>query len=470
MEVGMFIGRKSELDFLESKYQTDKSQLIVLYGRRRVGKTETLREFCKDKEHVFYSCTEYTDDAQLKAFSERILIKNIPAASYLRQFNDWEQAFRSIIDLPADKKKLIVIDEFPYMVKGNNSIPSILQNLWDNVLKDDNVMIVLCGSSMSFIEKEVLAEKNPLYGRATGILKMKAMGYYDAMRFFPTFPSHDKMLAYSVLGGIPHYLQQFSDLETLDDNIMSNILHRGSVLYNEIEFLMRQELRETNIYNTIIEAIALGNTKLNDIHLKTQIEKNKLTPYLKNLMDLGIVEREFSVSDTVKSKANVQRGLYKLTDNYFGFWYTFVFPNISELEAGDIFGVYQYNIKPKLDEYASRIFESVCIEYIRNLNMHNQLPFRYSQIGRWWEKGKEIDIMAIDNQRKNFILGECKFKNSDFNVSDFINLKAKYNPKNENAKLYYCLFSKSGFSGELQRMSKKESIKLITLNDMNNAM
>lgn len=462
----MFIGRMSELDFLESKYQTDKSQLIVLYGRRRVGKTETLKEFCKDKEHVFYSCTEYTDDRQLIAFSERMLSKNIPAASFLKQFNDWEQAFRSIIDIPAGKKKLLVIDEFPYMVKGNKTIPSILQNLWDNVLKDDNVMIVLCGSSMSFIEKEILAEKNPLYGRATGILKMKAMGYFDAIKFFPAFTSHDKMLAYSVLGGIPHYLQQFSDLKSIDENIMDNILHRGSVLYNEIEFLMRQELRETNIYNTIIEAIALGNTKLNDIYLKTQIERNKLTPYLKNLMDLGIVDREFSVTDTVKSKATVQRGLYKLTDNYFGFWYNFVFPNISELEAGDVKGVYQYIIKPKLDEYASRIFESICIEYLRKLNMHNQLPFRYSQIGRWWEKGKELDIMAIDNERKNFILGECKFKNSIFSVSDYNNLKSKFSPRNENTKLYYYLFSRNGFTDELQRISKEESIKLITLDDM----
>jgi AAA+ ATPase superfamily predicted ATPase len=180
----------------------------------------------------------------------------------------------------------------------------------------------------------------------------------------------------------------------------------------------------------------------------------------------GIVDREFSVTDTVKSKANVQRGLYKLTDNFFGFWYTFVFPNISELEAGDVKGVYQYNIKPKLDEYASRIFESICIEYLRKLNMHNQLPFRYSQIGRWWEKGKELDIMAIDNERKNFILGECKFKNSIFSVSDYNNLKSKFSPRNENTKLYYYLFSRSGFTEELQRISKEESIKLITLDDM----
>lgn len=462
----MFIGRKSELDFLESKYQTDNGQLIVLYGRRRVGKTETLREFCKDKEHVFYSCTEYTDDAQLKAFSERMLSRDIPAARYINQFHDWEQAFKSLLELPFGKKKLLIIDEFPYMVKGNKSIPSILQNLWDNILKNENIMIVLCGSSMSFIEKEILAEKNPLYGRATGILKMKAMGYFDVIKFFPSSSIHDKILAYSVLGGIPHYLKQFDESKSIDDNIRENILHRGSILYNEVEFLMRQELRETNIYNTIIEAIALGNTKLNDIYLKTQIDKSKLTPYLKNLMDLGIVEREFSVEDKIKTKANIQRGLYRLTDNYFRFWYAFVFPNISELEAGDIKGVYKYNIKPKLDEYASHIFESICIEYIRKLNMNNQLQFRYSQIGRWWEKGVEIDIMAMDTKRRNFILGECKFKNSEFSLSDFMNLKAKFTPSGEDIKVFYYLFSKSGFSKELDKISDQENITLITLDEL----
>ncbi len=462
----MFIGRESELEFLNSRYQTENGQLIVLYGRRRVGKTETLREFCKDKEHVFYSCTEYTDEAQQKAFSERILSKGIPAARYINKFQDWEQAFKSIIDLPFRRKKLLIIDEFPYMVKGNKSIPSILQNLWDNILKNENIMIVLCGSSMSFIEKEVLSEKNPLYGRATGILKMKSMSYFDVIKFFPSFSIHDKILAYSILGGIPHYLKQFDATGSIDNNIKENILHRGSILYNEVEFLMRQELRETNIYNTIIEAIALGNTKLNDIYLKTQIDKSKLTPYLKNLMDLGIVEREFSVTDRVKTRANIQRGLYKLTDNYFRFWYAFVFPNISELEAGDVEGVYKHIIEPQLDEYASHIFESICIEYIRRLNMNNQLPFRYTQIGRWWEKGEELDIMATDSKRRNLILGECKFRNSKFSLSDYMNLKRKFVPSGEDIKVYYYLFSKSGFSSELTRISDEENITLISMDEL----
>ena len=220
----MFIGRETELGFLEDRYNSDRGQLIVLYGRRRVGKTETLREFCKGKPHVFFSCTQTTDPVQLAKFSARLLSEELPARQYINEFNDWEKAFEAIGTFPyGEKKKLIVIDEFPYMCKGNRSIPSIIQNLWDTELKDKNVMLILCGSAMSFIEKELLAEKNPLYGRATGIYKMEPMGFYDAVKFFPDYSPKDKVLVYSVLGGIPHYLNQFSRNLTLGENIKKNI-------------------------------------------------------------------------------------------------------------------------------------------------------------------------------------------------------------------------------------------------------
>ena len=195
------------------------------------------------------------------------------------------------------------------MCRGNKSIPSILQNLWDTVLKDSNVMIILCGSAMSFMEKELLAEKNPLYGRATGIYKMNAMGFYDAARFFPEYSERDKVLTYAVLGGIPHYLRQFDPEISVAENIKRNILTKGSALYSEVEFLLHQELRETQIYNSVIEAVALGNTKLNDISQKSLIEDtSKTSVYLKNLIELGIVRREFSVDAGVKERANANRG------------------------------------------------------------------------------------------------------------------------------------------------------------------
>lgn len=477
----MFIGRETELKFLNDKYNTENGQLVVLYGRRRVGKTETLREFCKGKLHVFYSCTQSTDKVQLSKFSKHILKEDIPAKQYISEFADWESAFRSVLDLPfGDNKKLLIIDEFPYMCKGNKSIPSVLQNLWDAELKDKNVMIILCGSAMSFIEKELLAEKNPLYGRATGIYKMTEMGFYDAVKFFPEYTDKDKILVYSILGGIPHYLRQFSPKLSVSENIKKNILTKGSVLYSEVDFLLHQELRETPIYNSIIEAVALGNTKLNDISQKSLVEDtSKTSVYLKNLIELGIVEREFSVDSKQKEKANTNRGTYRLTDNFFRFWYAFGFTNISQLEDGDVEGVYDYVIAPALQEFASYTFEDVCKEFVKELQKKNALPFRYSKMGRWTGKTTvrdkdapkgvriaetEIDILGIGKSEKEYLVGECKFKNTPFDYSEYLDTKAKLTPLKETAKFYYALFSNSGFDEKIQ--SEAENDENITLYDL----
>ena len=482
----MFIGRETELKFLEDKYHEKKAQLIVLYGRRRVGKTETRREFCKGKPHIFFSCTQSTDKVQLAKFSKQVLRENIPAKQYISEFADWEKAFRALLELPyGDKKKLVVIDEFPYMCKGNRSVPSILQNLWDTVFKESSVMLILCGSAMSFIEKELLAEKNPLYGRATGIYKMKKMGFYDAARFFPNYSEEEKILAYAVLGGIPHYLNQFSPDLSVAENIKRNILTKGAVLYSEVDFLLHQELRETPIYNSIIEAVALGSTKLNGISQKSLVEDtSKTSVYLKNLMELGIVEREFSVNAGTKEKANANRGLYRLTDNFFRFWYAFGFANLSQLEDGDVEGVYEYLVEPALHEFASLSFEDVCKEFVRELQKKNALPFRYAKMGRWMGKTTvrdqevengvrmaetEIDLLAVDREAKEYLVGECKFKRNPFSYSEYLDTRAKLAPLKEKAKFYYALFSESGFDEKIKAEAERlEELYLYDLKEIVN--
>lgn len=479
----MFIGREAELKFLQDKYTEERGQLIVLYGRRRVGKTETLREFCKDKPHVFFSCTQTTDLVQLRNFSSRMFKENIPAKNYISEFADWEKAFRAVLDLPyGNQKKLLVIDEFPYMCRGNKSIPSILQNLWDAELRDSNVMIILCGSAMSFIEKELLSEKNPLYGRATGIYKMKEMGFYDAIKFFPEYSDRDKVLTYAVLGGIPHYLRQWNPKLSVDENIKRNILTKGCILYSEVEFLLHQELRETPIYNSIIEAVALGNTKLNDISQKSLLEDTaKTSVYLKNLMELGIVEREFSVDSKIKERANTGRGIYRLTDNFFRFWYAFGFANYSQLEDGDVDGVYEYVVKPALHEFASFAFEDVCREFVRMLQKKNELPFRYSKMGRWMGKTTvrdekasdglrteetEIDLLCIGKDAKEYLVGECKFKGVPFSYSEYLDTLAKLTPLKEKSKFYYALFSESGFDQKILDCAAMNETQLYSLEDI----
>ena len=478
----MFIGRTAELAFLEDKYQEKRGQLIVLYGRRRVGKTETLREFCKGKPHVFYSCTQCADKIQLNRFSKQLLKEDIPAGQYITGFDDWEKAFRAILELPyGDKKKLIVIDEFPYMCKGDAAIPSVLQNLWDECLKDSNVMVILCGSAMSFIEKELLAEKNPLYGRATGIYKMREMGFYDACKFFPDFTSREKIVAYAILGGIPHYLNQFQKELSLEENIRKNILAKGAILYSEVDFLLHQELRETSVYNSIIEAIALGSTRLNEISQKSLLEDtSKTSVYLKNLIELGIVEREFSVDAAMKERANAGRGLYRLADNFFRFWYTFGYANFSQLEDGDVDGVWTYVVEPALQEFAALPFEEICREFVKEQQKRSLLPFRYQKIGRWWGKTTirdvkaktgtaiaetEIDLLAIGTDAREFLVGECKFKKVPFSYTEYLDTLAKLAPLKENATFYYIFFSASGFDEKIEKAAKEDDrLRLCDLN------
>lgn len=460
----MFVGREKELAFFEDKYRTTGGQLIVLYGRRRIGKTELLREFSRDKAHVFYSCTETTDENQLEGFSRR-LFKLYRESEYLTAFTQWELAFEYFAKSKVEGKKLLVIDEFPYMVKGNRSIPSVLQNSWDAIMKDENIMIVLCGSSMSFMENEILGEKNPLFGRTTGIYKMDPLGFSDARQFFSRYDLEDAISAYGILGGVPHYLKQFDDGRTLKENIKESILSKGSTLYNEVEFLMRQELRETQVYNTLISVIAMGNTKLNEIHQKTGIEKAKIGVYLKNLIDLGIIVREFPVTERLKAKVNVQRGLYKITDQYFKFWYRFLYPNISELEEHEVDYVFDEFIEPHMSEHTSVVFEEICMEYLKKLNYRGGLPYKLRGIGRWWDKRNEIDIVGF-NDRNEYVFCECKWRNEFVGEKVLRNLEEKSRLLKADKGAYY-LFSKSGFTTGLMKESReREDVVLVSLDDL----
>ena len=475
-----FIGREAELNFLNEKYNSDKGELIVLYGRRRIGKTELLNHFSQDKPCVFYSCSQSLDRVQLRKFSEQMFTQDLPARRYISEFSDWEEAFRSIAELPfKEKKKLVIIDEFPYMSRGNPSVPSILQNLWDHTLRDENVMLVLCGSSMSFMEKEILSEKSPLYGRATGIYKMPPLSFYESIQFFPHFSAEDKFMAYAILGGVPQYLQQFDDNRSLRDNITDHILSKGAPLYNETEFLLRQELRETAAYNSIITALAMGSTKLNEISQKSMVDNTaKTSVYLSSLIELGIVEKEFSINTKKKAKISPSKASYQLADHFFKFWYAFVFPFQSELELGNTDEVYSLYIENNLNHFASHAFELVCQSFMRELRKYGRTPFKFFEIGKWEgkttvrepsaEKGytvanTEIDIMAIDPERRQFILGECKYRNIPFSYSEYLNFMTKLSPEKNSGEFYYMLFSKTGFD---PKISETDHLKLFTLEDI----
>lgn len=458
----MFIGRKTELDFLAKHHTAEGGQLIVLYGRRRVGKTETLLEFCKGKEHIYFASSEQSDEMQLKAFSQAILQKGHPAARYVQSFASWPEAFASLQDLPTAGRKLLIIDEFPYMVKSNPTIPSLLQNLWDAKLRHQNLTIILCGSYISFMENEILDRDKPLYGRTTAILKMLPLNFYEAVQFFPNYSAEDKVKAYAVLGGIPHYLKQFDSSLSLEESITQQILTRGSILYSEVEFLLHHELRETSNYNTIIQAIAQGYSHMNELHASTRIEKTKLSSYLSNLMDLGIVWRELPVEAPVLDHVKGHRGLYRLSDPFFRFWFRYVFPYLSELETGDAEAICSFVVKPDMDSFTLRPYAAVCHQYLRELNHRNLLPFHFTKIGRWWNKTNLLSVMATDALKKHILAGDCWFNDNVMTLSDALAIKATAAPE-DGVEPSYWFFSKAGFTDELKAEAEKEKLNLVDL-------
>ncbi len=462
-----FIGREKELSFLEEKYSSKKSELVVIYGRRRIGKTETIKEFCREKNAVLYTCTQAEDRRQLRSFSAAVS-SVFRFSEYVSVFEDWERAFLSVKDFPRNEngKSILVVDEFPYMVMENAGIPSVIQKLWDGILKDENVMIILCGSAMSFMEKKVLSEKNPLYGRATGIYRMGEMPFYDAVQFLEGYTPQEKMTAYGICGGVPYYLEQFDTEKSLEYNIVNAVLKKGAVLYSEPEFLLKQELREPMMYNSIISSIASGKTKFSEILDDTMTDKGKLSVYLRNLIELGLVERELPLDSGRGDRTNFQRGIYRLCNAFFRFWYAFVYPNYSLLEFGDTETVYRRLIEPRLDEFISFTFEDVCIEYMKRRNMEFTLPFLFTKCGRWWNRTTEIDVICSDG-KGNLISGECKYRKREADTADLKkHISKDIRDISGGCDVYYWYFSFNGFTDNARQFAASIGMTLVTSDDI----
>lgn len=367
---------------------------------------------------------------------------------------------------------------------ANSSIPSFLQLLWDTTLADSGLMLILCGSSMGYIENSILGYNCPLYGRADGIYKMQEMDFYDSCRFFPQWDAESKVLAYATLGGTPYILEKFDSKKSFRQNVLENVLFKGCALYSETEFLLRQELKEPMIYNAVIEAIATGSTRLNEINQRSYGESvSKTSMRLKALQELGFVYKEYSVDAGNKDRISDSRGLYELSDNFFRFWYTFGQPYISMLEDGSAEQLYDGTIKPAMNHFAARTFEGICTQFVKRMAAKGTLPIEYNRIGRWYGKTKvrtagasggyetlstEIDILAYNEASKEFIAGECKFKDSPFTFADYLTLAAKLGPEPDDGEAFVMLFSKSGFDEKLTAMSALSGsrVRLYTLEDV----
>ena len=445
-----FVDRELEMETLQNEYERDGSALVVLYGRRRVGKTTLISEFIKDKKALFFLASEESEAQNRNAFKEKVA--DFIDSDLLRsaEIKSWDVLFKSIMDTPFDSKPVIVLDEFQYLGKANPAFPSIFQRIWEEILKDRSVMVILCGSLISMMESQTLAYGSPLYGRRTAQIRLKQIpfGYYN--EFFPNKSRKELIEMYSVTGGVPKYIELFSESKDIYSAIQKCVLNRSGYLYDEPHFLLQQEVSEVGSYFSIIKAIAAGNSKLSAISSILEIKSTSLTKYLKTLIDLDILEREVPITEENPEKS--KKGLYKIKDNYLRFWFAFVYPNMSFIESGHSRIVMNKIRNSLVKNHIAFVYEDVCKERMWDLNGEGAWPFNFSKIGRYWDSKDEIDIVALDPEGKNLILGECKYWAEPVGVSVLRDLEAKTDSvawERDNRKVWYVLFSASGFTDEL---------------------
>ena len=461
----MFIGREEELKKLNAMYRSGKFECAIIYGRRRVGKTTLIKEFIKDKRAIYFVAREADGNVNLNRFSGDIYSVTVKELAQNAFFTDWEKAFDYIYQISKSKRMILVIDEYPYLAGGYRPISSILQAHIDSRLKDGKLFLILCGSSMSFMENQVLAYKSPLYGRRTAQFKIVPFGFFESMPFLQTFTNNDKAVLYSITGGIPEYLNKIDPSKTVKENIIDLFLSSSGFLYEEPSNILKQELREPATYNGIIEAIAKGATRLNEIASICGMESNKCAKYLKSLMSLGIVKKEQPVIEKSSKKS-----LYLLDDMMFRFWYRFVFPNMSGIVSALGSAIYDFEVKENLSAYMGLVFEEICKQYLTEETKRNALPFFPAKSGRWWgnnpkeKRQEEIDILAY--RKDSALFCECKWTNAPVDLDVLNDLEAQgalFPYKNK----WFWVFAKTGFTDRLINETKKRgNVRLIRFKDM----
>ena len=467
-----FIGRKREMEKLESDYSRDSS-FVVIYGRRRVGKTTLIKEFLKDKTAFYFLATEEIESQSMKRLAGVVARTTKNRLLQNATFTDWLDLFQVIADYEPEKKKVFVIDEFPYLVKTNSAFPSILQNAWDEVLKDKNVMLILSGSLIGMMQKHALSYDSPLYGRRTSQMRLAPLLFTDIYAV-QSLSFTESVEQYAVTGGVPKYLEFFEDGRELTEQIKDAVLSKNGFLYEEPFFLLKSESMTAVNYFSIIKAIADGNHKIGKIAGVLGIESSKLTPYLSTLSDLGFVEKRTPVTE--KNPEKSRNGLYFIADNFIRFWFKYVYPYKGELELDNMQIVLEEMKKDFETKFVAFAYEDICKDIFANLCKRGVVDFVPSRIGAYWLNDytgdTEIDVMAVDNQNKRIFAGECKYHRNPVDAPVYYALKEKVLDAGEIRKSYpvydviYGVFSKSGFT---QRMldAARETSNLVLVNEDN---
>jgi hypothetical protein len=462
----MFFNRQIELQRLNERYAEKKAQLLIMYGRRRVGKTELLKEFVRDKPHIYFLADLSSEKEQLQEFTERIQLFSQDTSLVQNPFANWRALFAYVSKFAQNEPLVVIIDEYQYLQSSNRAMASMLQKAWDEELKNSSVFLVLCGSYVSFIEQELLAYKSPLYGRRTGQFYVEPLNFYQAGEFFAGFSMEDKVRAFGILGGMPAYLLQFDAKKTIAQNIKATLLQTDAFLNNEARFLLMEELKEPRNYFSILKAVAAGNTRINEIAQAGGLDRGIVVKYLDVLQNLRIIRRELPVTELKPEKS--RKGIYVIQDQYLKFWFRFIMPNQSYIEENRQDFLLQQRILPFLDQYLGEVFEKICIEFLKRLNLSSKLPLQLDHIGRYWKNGTEIDLVAFDSNREQVFAGECKWstKKVGTNILDELIVKSSSLQQETGfKKVYYGLFSKSGFTDGL-RQTKRRDLFLFDLKDL----
>ena len=460
----MFFGRSIELSKLGEMYNSGRFEFAVIYGRRRVGKTTLIREFIKDKNALFFAASESTAQDNLLSLS-----RCIGGKSAAPVFTDYESALSVAFEKAEDERFVFVIDEFPYLAAAYRGISSLLQILIDHNKENSKLMLILCGSSMSFMENQVLGYQSPLYGRRTAQFKVLPFTFFESLPFFAPYEAADKAVLYGMTGGVPEYLNKINLRKSVRENILDLFLTPSGHFFEEPSNLIKQELREPSTYNVIVEAIASGASRLNEISTKCGLESNKCAKYLSALMSLGLVSKEHPYGEKASKKS-----IYKLEDFMFRFWYRFVFPNMSAIVAGLGEAVFDHEIDGQLNAYMGLIFEEICKQWLFEMAKRDALPFFVGSLGRWWganpttRKQEEIDIVAT--RRDDALFAECKWTNAEVDTVVYDELKRRSGIFHYGNRHLY-IFAKKAFSERLFKLAYEErAVSLFCLPEMIKAL
>jgi AAA+ ATPase superfamily predicted ATPase len=455
----MFIGRERELASLRQLYNSDKFEFVVLYGRRRVGKTALINHFIDGKKAIYFMGVESNAKQNLENFSKSI-IEYASGIEAETSFASFQAALEAVFRLSENERIVLAIDEYPYVARASKSLASTLQLLIDKYKDRSRLMLILCGSSMSYMEDHVLAYKAPLYGRRTAQIKLQPFDFEEACRYFGNFSAEEKALAYGIVGGTPQYLLQMNDRLSIEENVKNTYLNPTSSLYEEPTNLLKQEVREPAIYTAIITAIATGASRMSEISTKVGEDTNVCSTYLKNLVALGIVQKETPYGEKASKKS-----IYSIDDNMFRFWYRFVPENASMIARGAADLVYK-RIEPHLPEYMGKVFEEICKQYLWKLLLGGKSPVEFTSLGRWWGNDPlhkcqaEIDIMG-EQDKDTALFAECKWTGEkvDLAVLETLIARSELFPyKNK----HFFLFSKSGFTkGCVEKAEEIGNVSLI---------